>query len=92
MTDTKICSACQLEKPLDEFQKNGTDRHGQPRYKTKCKSCTRAAEAARLAALRAAGGNKEDPANVAARQQRYRDTGAANEKQRERRAKKKESE
>lgn len=37
--ETKICSKCGLELPLDQYHKNGFDRYGQQKYRGYCKKC-----------------------------------------------------
>jgi hypothetical protein len=35
----KICSNCKQEKSLEEFNKKGFDRKGNPRFQTYCRPC-----------------------------------------------------
>ena len=37
--DTKICSKCHRELPLENFHKNGFDKNGNQKYRGYCKDC-----------------------------------------------------
>ena len=45
--DTKICSKCNRELPLDHYHKNGFDNKGQQKYRGYCKDCANNLEKAR---------------------------------------------
>lgn len=39
-TDThRVCSACGELKPVEEFYRDGKDRHGNVKYRRDCKDC-----------------------------------------------------
>ena len=35
----RVCSACGELKPVEEFYKDGKDRHGNVRYRRDCREC-----------------------------------------------------
>lgn len=37
--ETKICSKCHIEQPLNNYHKNGFDKNGQQKYRGYCKTC-----------------------------------------------------
>lgn len=45
--ETKICSKCHRELPLNMFHKNGFDSKGQQKYRGYCKDCANSIERAR---------------------------------------------
>lgn len=45
--ETKICSKCKIEKPINEYHKNGFDRLGNQKYRGYCKECANKLESAR---------------------------------------------
>ena len=36
---TKTCTKCGLDKPFDEFSRDGTCKNGEPKYHAQCKIC-----------------------------------------------------
>lgn len=45
--ETKICSKCGIEKPINEYHKNGFDRNGNQKYRGYCKICANKRESQR---------------------------------------------
>lgn len=42
-TDThRVCGTCGKLKPIEEFYKDGKDKHGKPKYRRDCKDCYKA--------------------------------------------------
>lgn len=39
--ETKVCSRCKIEKPLDQFYKTGFNSKGKQLYRSDCKACER---------------------------------------------------
>lgn len=40
MTERKTCNVCNIEQPISEFQKNGTQPSGKQKHKPFCKTCS----------------------------------------------------
>ena len=45
--ETKICSKCNIEQPLNHFHKNGFDKNGKQKYRGYCKTCANKIETKR---------------------------------------------
>lgn len=39
--ETRVCGCCEKELPVDNFYKDGTDKHGKIKYRRDCKNCYR---------------------------------------------------
>lgn len=46
--ETKVCSKCGIEKPLNQFYKTGFNSKGQQLYRSDCKECQRKYDLSRL--------------------------------------------
>jgi len=46
--ETKICSKCGIEKPLNQFYKHGFNSKGEQTYRSDCKECQRKYDLSRL--------------------------------------------
>ena len=42
--ETKICSKCKIEQPLENYHKNGFNKNGEQKYRGYCKTCANALE------------------------------------------------
>lgn len=46
--ETKVCSKCCIEKPINEFYKHGFNSKGEQEYRSDCKECQQKYDLSRL--------------------------------------------